>query len=530
LKPTTNSSKKSNGRVSKGSELQPPQQQPRKKSDGDIWKVKSNGNDNTSKNGAKSSSSQEFCAYYKSGGCRYGKSCYYRHPEEPKKFTKEVSKQGVNKEKKPLKKVCESWKRMGCCNFGYECPLLHSGAYENKVPERDKSHDCRRMREKGYCEYGSQCWYRHDHIPKFNETSAKTYQESEQAEELEKQKKDIAISSEKQKEQKENEVQQTEETEAKESLERKGTKEGTTVEEKDSGTELTQDNSNSKVPETSELEQEKEVLFSASIPLEPKQQTAATNLQEPLLALPVDFFQGQFNSWNKSPLTMGRPLFPLPEKTTAGNSPTTTTTSRVPSAADNDNDKEFSSKDRPFSFMKLVQQYSGQESLYQNFQFDQPIQKPSLEVQEAWPNEQVSTESNHDMTVSTQNQTTDLSSTGDYQPTPIVQGYNDSPVPIHNIEPIPNPQSFSHFIQKPIFHVSSSSSTSSLGPSQPASQPASQPVQPAQRERACDACKKVFEIHSLNQCGACFQTYYCSKSCQIAHWPVHEQNCKKHYG
>jgi hypothetical protein len=41
----------------------------------------------------------------------------------------------------------------------------------------------------------------------------------------------------------------------------------------------------------------------------------------------------------------------------------------------------------------------------------------------------------------------------------------------------------------------------------------------------CRQCSKASE--SLQRCGRCKTVCYCSKECQVAHWPTHKANCKR---
>ncbi|CAF1080173.1 unnamed protein product [Didymodactylos carnosus] len=41
---------------------------------------------------------------------------------------------------------------------------------------------------------------------------------------------------------------------------------------------------------------------------------------------------------------------------------------------------------------------------------------------------------------------------------------------------------------------------------------------------ACESCKTTGQ--KFNRCGRCRSTVYCSKECQIAHWPFHKPKCK----
>lgn len=44
--------------------------------------------------------------------------------------------------------------------------------------------------------------------------------------------------------------------------------------------------------------------------------------------------------------------------------------------------------------------------------------------------------------------------------------------------------------------------------------------------RRCAVCRK--RDGSLQRCGNCHSTYYCSVTCQKAHWPEHKAICRQH--
>jgi len=44
----------------------------------------------------------------------------------------------------------------------------------------------------------------------------------------------------------------------------------------------------------------------------------------------------------------------------------------------------------------------------------------------------------------------------------------------------------------------------------------------------CYGCLKEYERPSLLICSRCMIYQYCSRGCQVAHWPVHERDCDKH--
>lgn len=42
----------------------------------------------------------------------------------------------------------------------------------------------------------------------------------------------------------------------------------------------------------------------------------------------------------------------------------------------------------------------------------------------------------------------------------------------------------------------------------------------------CLHCEKEFERVALSVCGGCMVTHYCSRECQVAHWPTHGPYCE----
>jgi ankyrin repeat protein len=47
----------------------------------------------------------------------------------------------------------------------------------------------------------------------------------------------------------------------------------------------------------------------------------------------------------------------------------------------------------------------------------------------------------------------------------------------------------------------------------------------ASRQRICEECEYATR-GKMKKCGACKLTYYCSRDCQLANWPLHKQECK----
>ena len=43
----------------------------------------------------------------------------------------------------------------------------------------------------------------------------------------------------------------------------------------------------------------------------------------------------------------------------------------------------------------------------------------------------------------------------------------------------------------------------------------------------CSYCKQPYSDEMLKHCSSCEQTQYCSKGCQVAHWPTHKAACKR---
>lgn len=43
--------------------------------------------------------------------------------------------------------------------------------------------------------------------------------------------------------------------------------------------------------------------------------------------------------------------------------------------------------------------------------------------------------------------------------------------------------------------------------------------------RACNMCRKEGTKNEMMRCARCKQVRYCSKKCQLAHWPIHKRGC-----
>ena len=41
----------------------------------------------------------------------------------------------------------------------------------------------------------------------------------------------------------------------------------------------------------------------------------------------------------------------------------------------------------------------------------------------------------------------------------------------------------------------------------------------------CYGCKEEKERASLSVCSRCMVTHYCSRECQVTHWPKHKREC-----
>lgn len=45
--------------------------------------------------------------------------------------------------------------------------------------------------------------------------------------------------------------------------------------------------------------------------------------------------------------------------------------------------------------------------------------------------------------------------------------------------------------------------------------------------RCCAKCSTISEKDKFNVCARCKEVHYCSRKCQVAHWPAHKANCKE---
>ncbi|THV07107.1 hypothetical protein K435DRAFT_848446 [Dendrothele bispora CBS 962.96] len=43
---------------------------------------------------------------------------------------------------------------------------------------------------------------------------------------------------------------------------------------------------------------------------------------------------------------------------------------------------------------------------------------------------------------------------------------------------------------------------------------------------SCSQCGKAQEKESFSRCSKCHSTYYCSRECQVEHWPIHKSVCR----
>jgi len=51
-------------------------------------------------------------------------------------------------------------------------------------------------------------------------------------------------------------------------------------------------------------------------------------------------------------------------------------------------------------------------------------------------------------------------------------------------------------------------------------------LKPQSKTGVCSHCGERFERKVLKECSICELEKYCSKDCQIAHWPQHKRDCK----
>lgn len=49
---------------------------------------------------------------------------------------------------------------------------------------------------------------------------------------------------------------------------------------------------------------------------------------------------------------------------------------------------------------------------------------------------------------------------------------------------------------------------------------------PSPGRSLCAQCRRNPTLHKLSHCARCMKVSYCSKECQIAHWPLHKQECR----
>jgi uncharacterized paraquat-inducible protein A len=43
----------------------------------------------------------------------------------------------------------------------------------------------------------------------------------------------------------------------------------------------------------------------------------------------------------------------------------------------------------------------------------------------------------------------------------------------------------------------------------------------------CMSCNGVFNVREIKDCSRCKIAQYCSRECQLAHWPNHKEYCKR---
>jgi len=51
-------------------------------------------------------------------------------------------------------------------------------------------------------------------------------------------------------------------------------------------------------------------------------------------------------------------------------------------------------------------------------------------------------------------------------------------------------------------------------------------LKPQSKTGVCSHCRERFERKLLKECSICELVRYCSKECQVAHWPHHKRDCK----
>lgn len=49
---------------------------------------------------------------------------------------------------------------------------------------------------------------------------------------------------------------------------------------------------------------------------------------------------------------------------------------------------------------------------------------------------------------------------------------------------------------------------------------------PSPGRSLCAQCRSNPTLHKLSHCARCMKVSYCSKECQVAHWPLHKQECR----
>jgi len=114
----------------------------------------------------------EICRRFKDGGkCRFGEECTYSHGAPDPKATPKPGQEkkasggdGGGRRRGPREpQECYDFQEKGNCEYGDECRFKH-GANDKrdlKTARRAKAGPCYTFQEKGNCEYGDECRFQH---------------------------------------------------------------------------------------------------------------------------------------------------------------------------------------------------------------------------------------------------------------------------------------------------------------------------------------------------------------------------------
>jgi len=111
----------------------------------------------------------EICRRFKDGGkCKFGEDCTYSHSAPDPKATPKAGSEdkgaGRGRRRGPREaQECYDFQEKGNCEYGDECRFKH-GANDKrdlKAARRAKAGPCYAFQEKGACEYGDECRFQH---------------------------------------------------------------------------------------------------------------------------------------------------------------------------------------------------------------------------------------------------------------------------------------------------------------------------------------------------------------------------------